>query len=248
MSLAHSVGHLDRTRQREYDDSSARETKAAESEMSDSFCREKRDWSAWHEQYEDKASSLRHRLSIVQREIRRVLPKQLDRSFSIISICAGQGKDVIPVLGEYAHVQRVRARFVEIDPNSIGKLRNNIHAAGLNHLEVVQADAAYTDVYRGMLPADLVLLCGVFGNISDPDIRNTIGALPQLCRIGSTVIWTRTRRTPDLTPAIRRWFRENDFEEITFYAPDGELFTVGAHVFGGQPIPLRSERLFTFLV
>lgn len=218
------------------------------SEMTDSFCKQKRDWSAWHEQYEDKASSLRHRLSVVQREIRRVLPRQLDRSFSIISICAGEGKDVIPVLQEYAHVQRVRARLVEIDPNIIGKLRKNIHAAGLDHFEVMQADAAYTGVYRGMVPADLVLLCGVFGNISDADIRNTIGTLPQLCRIGSTVIWTRTRRSPDITPAIRGWFRENDFEEITFYAPDGELFTVGAHVFGGQTIPLQTVRLFTFLV
>ena len=216
--------------------------------MTDSFCIKKRDWSAWHEQYEDESSSLRHRLSIVQQEIRRALPRQLERSFSIISLCAGHGKDVIPVLEEYAHVQRVRARLVEIDPNGICKLRNNIQAAGLNHLEVMQADAACTDVYRGMVPADLVLLCGIFGNISDADIRNTIGTLSQLCRVGSTVIWTRTRRAPDITPTIRQWFRESDFEEITFYAPDGELFTVGAHVFGGQPIPLQSVRLFTFLV
>ena len=216
--------------------------------MTDFFCIKKRDWSAWHEQYEDGSSSLKHRLSIVQREIRRALPGQLDRSFSIISLCAGQGNDLIPVLEDYEHVKRVHARLVEIDPASIGKLRHNIAAAGLNHLEIMQADAACTDVYRGMVPADLVLLCGVFGNISDADVRNTIGTLSQLCRIGSTVIWTRSRRTPDLTPAIRRWFRENDFEEITFYAPDGELFTVGAHVFGGQPTPLQSVRLFTFLV
>jgi hypothetical protein len=99
-----------------------------------------------------------------------------------------------------------------------------------------------------MVPADLVLLCGVFGNISDADIHNTIGSLPQLCRIGSTAIWTRSRRAPDITPTIRQWFRESDFEEITFYAPDGELFTVGTQVFRGQPLPLQSGRLFTFLV
>jgi|KBSMisStaDraftv2_1062788.scaffolds.fasta_scaffold00452_8 hypothetical protein len=216
--------------------------------MTDTGCKEKRNWSAWHDQYEDKSSPLIHRLSVVQREIRRALPRQLNRSFSIISICAGQGNDVIPVLGEYGHVQRVRARLVEVDPSSIGKLRDKINAAGLNHLEVMQADAADTDVYRGMVPADLVLLCGVFGNISDADIHNTIGSLPQLCRIGSTAIWTRSRRAPDITPTIRQWFRESDFEEITFYAPDGELFTVGTQVFRGQPLPLQSGRLFTFLV
>lgn len=216
--------------------------------MTDTCCKKKRDWSAWHEQYEDKSSPLRHRLSVVQREIRRVLPKQLDRPFSIISLCAGHGNDVIPVLEDYAQVQQVRARLVEVDPSSVAKLRNKIRAAGLNHLEVIQADAANTDVYRGMVPADLVLLCGVFGNISDIDIHNTIGSLPQLCRPGSTVIWTRSRRVPDITPAIRQWFRESDFEETTFYAPDGELFTVGAQVFEGEAIPLQSVKLFTFIV
>jgi hypothetical protein len=110
--------------------------------MTDTGCKEKRNWSAWHDQYEDKSSPLIHRLSVVQREIRRALPRQLNRSFSIISICAGQGNDVIPVLGEYGHVQLVRARLVEVDPSSIGKLRDKINAAGLNHLEVMQADAA----------------------------------------------------------------------------------------------------------
>lgn len=215
--------------------------------MSDICCKEKRDWSAWHEQYEDKSSPLRHRLSVVQREIRRVLPRQLDRSLSIISLCAGQGSDVIPVLKEYAHVHRVRARLVEADPSIVSKLRNKIHAAGLNHLEVMQADAACTDLYRGIVPADLVLLCGIFGNISDSDIYNTIRGLPQLCRTGSTVIWTRSRRAPDITPAIRQWFHETAFDETTFYGPDGELFSVGAQVFGGQPIPLQNVRLFTFL-
>ena len=209
---------------------------------------EKRDWSAWHEQYEDQFSPLSQRLSVVQREIQRALPRQLDRSFSIISLCAGQGNDIIPVLQKYAYIQWVRARLVESDPNSVCKLRNKIHSAGLTRLEVMQADAAYTDTYRGIAPADLVLICGVFGNISDADIQYTIASLPQLCRTGSTVIWTRSRRAPDITPAIRQWFRESNFEEITFYAPDGVLFAVGAHAFRGQPVPLQRVKLFTFIV
>ena len=208
----------------------------------------KRDWSAWHEQYEDLSSPLSRRLFFVQREIDRALPRPLDRLFSIVSLCAGQGNDLIPVLQKYVYIQWVRARLVESDPNSVGKLRNTIHSAGLNHLEVMQADAAFTDVYRGMVPVDLVLLCGVFGNISDADIQYTIASLPQLCRTGSTVIWTRSRRAPDITSAIRQWFRESDFEEITFCSPDGVLFTVGAHAFRGQPIPLQSSKLFTFIV
>ena len=50
--------------------------------------------------------------------------------------------------------------------------------------------------FADVLPAD-VLLCGIFGNVSDRDIRRTVRAAPALCRAGATVIWTGTaaRRT-----------------------------------------------------
>jgi hypothetical protein len=52
-------------------------------------------------------------------------------------------------------------------------------------------------------------------------------AASALCRPGATVIWTRGRRPPDLTPQVRAWFSENGFGEVAFDAgwPDGRLFT-----------------------
>jgi len=99
-----------------------------------------------------------------------------------------------------------------------------------------------------LVPADLVLLAGVFGNISDADVRRTIGALPQLCAPGGTVLWTRTRRDPDLTPAVRRWLRDEGFSEQAFLAPADVLFCVGVHRFTGVPQPLSAGgKLFQFL-
>jgi hypothetical protein len=43
---------------------------------------------------------------------------------------------------------------------------------------------------------------GALGNISDSDVKATIGALPLLCAADATMIWT-TRRAPDLTPVVR---------------------------------------------
>jgi hypothetical protein len=39
--------------------------------------------------------------------------------------------------------------------------------------------------------------------VSDGDIRRCVGLLPMLCAEGATVVWTRHRRSPDLTPQIR---------------------------------------------
>lgn len=216
--------------------------------MSDTWVKGKRDWYDWHQQYTDQSSALRRRLAIIQEEIRRTLPLQLDRSFSMLSICAGQGDDLIPVLEGYSFSHRIRARFVEAEPRNIASLRRNAYLADLHHLEVVQADASYPKVYDGMIPADLILLCGVFGNISDLDIQDTISSLQQLCRTGSRVIWTRSRRSPNIVPTIRQWFQDSEFQEITFAAPEDALFTVGTHEFRGQRKPLSVRKLFTFLV
>ena len=98
------------------------------------------------------------------------------------------------------------------------------------------------------MPADLVLVCGVFGNVTDDDVMRTIDLLPTLCAPGATVIWTRHRRAPDLTPAVRRRFAAAGFEEVAFHALDGTTQGVGMHRLTAAPCPFApDERLFTFV-
>lgn len=98
------------------------------------------------------------------------------------------------------------------------------------------------------MPADLVLLCGIFGNVSDDDVVRTIALAPRLCRSGALVVWTRHRKAPDLTPRIRSWFGQHGFEEGAFTAPEDGVWSVGLHRFAGEPRSLRcGQRLFTFV-
>jgi hypothetical protein len=98
------------------------------------------------------------------------------------------------------------------------------------------------------VPADLLLLCGVLGNVSDEDAASTIAALPGLCTPAATVVWTRHRREPDLTPAIRGWFSAAGFAEESFTAPDAAIWSVGVHRLVGPPQPLgQGRRLFGFV-
>jgi hypothetical protein len=165
-----------------------------------------------------------------------------------VSLCAGQGDDLIGALDGYPHTDRIRARLVELDERNFAKLCEKARSAGLDHFELVRGDAADSRLYEGILPADLVLVCGVFGNISNDDIRHIIRCLPQFCRQGATVVWTRHRREPDLTPKVRQWFLENGFVETGFFAPEGLLISVGACRFEGRPQPLQPAKLFTFIV
>ncbi|HEY6932815.1 MAG TPA: class I SAM-dependent methyltransferase, partial [Marmoricola sp.] len=141
---------------------------------------------------------------------------------------------------------RVSALLVEYDRELAARARKA--AEGLSaQVEVLQADAARSDVYAGSVPADLVLLCGVFGNISDADVRATIDVAPELCAPGAEVVWTRHRRDPDLTPTIRGWFANAGFEEVAFIAPEEKYWSVGVHRLVTRPRPLAPGRhWFTF--
>lgn len=207
-----------------------------------------KDWVEWHRQYDEPDSALRRRLAIVQQCIRDALDRAQAGPVRAVSICAGQGSDLIGALEDHPRRHDLVARLVELDERNVEVARAEARAAGLEGVCVVAGDAGITDSYADAGPAALVLACGVFGNISDDDIAATIRALPQLCDSDAVVIWTRHRRPPDLNPTIRGWFELAGFEEVRFEAPAGDHFGVGAHRFLGTPVPLQpGARLFTFV-
>jgi hypothetical protein len=209
-------------------------------------------WAQWHRAYEVDGSHLQQRVAIVQRHISAVLDGAADGHVTrVVSLCAGQGRDVIGVLAGRSDAARVVARLVELDPQLVNDARTAIDAARLRAVEVVEADASTTTVADGAVPADLLLLCGIFGNVSDDDIRNTIELAPTLLAPGATVIWTRHRMAPDLTPRIREWFAAAGFDEVAFETPStdsAQFVGVGVHRLRAAPRPfVPGVRLFTFV-
>jgi hypothetical protein len=204
------------------------------------------DWQEWHEAYSRPGSGLADRLAAVQGEIRRRLDETAPRPLRVVSACAGDGRDLLTVLGSRADSDRVTALLVEYDETLADRART---AAGplAAPVEVVRADAAVSDVYLSAVPADLVLLCGIFGNVPDDDIHTLIQAAPQLCAPGAEVIWTRHRKDPDITPDIRRWFVDAGFDEVAFIAPTDDVWSVGVARLAGPPVPLEpGQRWFSF--
>lgn len=205
------------------------------------------DWHAWHAQYDDADSWMPLRLQAVRTQIRAALDDAPAGPLTVISLCAGDGRDLLHVLAGHPRRDDVRARLVELDPRNAAAASDAARRAGLDQVEVITGDASIIDQYRDFVPADLVLVCGVFGNITDEDIRHTIGACGQLCATGGTVVWTRHRGKPDLVPAICAWFGEEGFE-LRWLSGSEAGFGVGVHRFTGVPSPLEAgTRLFEFV-
>lgn len=208
------------------------------------------DWIAWHERYRDPDSSLARRLGVVQHRIAETLvtlAPLTDRR--VLSLCSGDGRDLINVLDGLATGQEPRSRLVELDPLLAERARRETTSRGLERLEVVTADAGDPAVWSDLLPVDLLLLCGIFGNVADTDLRATIAAVPSMLRPGGFVIWTRGDRPPDRRTAIRGWCIDAQLAEVAF---DGapEPYGVGVAQASLRPslaaVPLPA-RLFTFV-
>lgn len=223
--------------------------------------RDEAHWVRWHAPYEDPSSNLSRRLRTVQGMVGEVLdaipPPNPESSpnpeaFRIVSMCAGQGRDVIDVLASHPRREAVSALLVELHPALAAFARARARDTGLGQqVQVLEADAGQSRWYVDFVPADLVLVCGVFGNVSGSDISHTIRALPRWCKSGAHVIWTRHRRPPDATSAIRADFAGAGFTELAFVAPEGTVMTVGHHrldvVPSGSPPFDPDQRLFDFV-
>ena len=204
------------------------------------------DWYAWHRDYDQPDTPLARRLAAVQAQIRTALDVAPPGPLHAVSLCAGQGRDLIGALARHPRREDVSARLVEIDPRNAAVARGAAEAADLPRVEVVIGDAALTDHYAGMVPAYLVLACGMFGHLTNEDLRRMIGYCTQLCAHGGTVVWTRGRHEPDLVPQICDWFAARGFEPRWVSDP-AEGWGVGAHRFTATPVPLeRGARMFTF--
>jgi hypothetical protein len=209
-------------------------------------------WEKWHAPYEDPASNLSLRLRTVQGMVRQGLdavPPAHAGPIRVVSLCAGQGRDVIDVVAEHPRRGEVSALLVEQDPALVAFARARADAAGVGDVvRISEGDASLSSWYAELVPADLVLVCGIFGNISAGDITATIGALPSFCRPGAHVVWTRHRRPPDATPAIRSCFAAAGFTELAFVAPEGTVMTVGHHRYDGETTTFDpGRRLFDFV-
>ena len=201
-----------------------------------------KDWISWHKQYETPDSPLAQRLAIVRQRISEALDRCPPGPIRVVSMCAGDGRDLLGVLETHPRAADVRGLLVELDAS----LAERAQAAAPPGIAVACRDAGESDAYAGAVPADLVLCCGVFGNISDQDIRATINAWPMLCAPGATVLWTRGAFKRDIRNDVRQWVEAAGFTELSF---DGapQFYGVGAAKMVGAPVSYRTGvRFFTF--
>jgi hypothetical protein len=204
-------------------------------------------WYAWHGHYDDLESVHSDRLEVVQELLGQALDAAPTGGPRAISICAGQARDLLPVLIAHPRGRDISVRLVELDPLNASFLYGALGSTDLIDVEVVIADAGTTDAYIDLGPADLVLLGGVFANIDAEDARRTIDILPALCRPGAVVVWSSYGpRLADVDTVVRLFERGGFIRDGLRWGANRE-FVVAAYRYAGPGTALPAgERFFRF--
>ena len=208
-----------------------------------------RDYDAWHRQYDDPGSGLSWRLRQVQTWIGDAFDAT-PGSCRVLSLCSGDGRDIVGVLSDRPDAERVSAVLVELHPEIAQRARERALTAGLTGVTVRTADAGTTDAYADAVPAELVLLVGIMGNIPDEDLWRLIDASPELCAPGARLIWTRGRDEEDLNDQVRARFSATGFAELAYATLDQADGRIGLGLvrYDGPAVALEPGRqLFRFV-
>jgi hypothetical protein len=125
--------------------------------------------------YDDPKSSLSWRLEVVA-SVSRPSSTLPARSVRVLSICAGDGRDVLPVLAR--NRTGVSTVLVELAPGLSSAARRAARELGLTSVELRTADAGQVDTHVGVPPVDVLLACGVFGTSLTPMQRSVSARRP----------------------------------------------------------------------
>jgi len=149
------------------------------------------DWYEWHKGYEE-STALIQRLEKVREHITGALDGMAPGAIQILSICAGDGRDLISAIREHPRHCDVTATLLELDPRLVAQGRLLARTAGVQQqVQFAHGDATRSDAYEDSVPCQLILACGVLGNIAPETTASFIALASAACAHGGTFIWTR---------------------------------------------------------
>jgi hypothetical protein len=148
-------------------------------------------WSGWPDKAYQR-EGYQQRLQAVQEHLAECLDDAPAGPVRILSMCAGDGRDVIGAVRAHRRRKDVAAWLVELNSQSVELGKGYSVNAGLERsLKFINADATVYETYKSIGAADIVLVCGVWGHVPANEKTLLVKAVSTLCKPGGAVIWTR---------------------------------------------------------
>ncbi len=143
----------------------------------------------------------------------------------------------------------VSAWLIEQDRRSVlDGTRRAAHFGLANIVTFLNGDATDYATYQRIAPADIVLMCGVWGHVPTLERVPLVRALTALCKARGVVIWTRgISKGLERLHEIQSMFATSSWEQGRVSFTSDKKWAVVIHRYLGLPNTLpTSGRLFHF--
>jgi hypothetical protein len=205
-------------------------------------------WSGWPEAAY-RHDTYQRRLAAVQDHLAQALDRAPVGPVRIVSVCAGDGRDVIEVLQSHPRRKDVCASLVEVNRKSVASGVRHADSAGLqNTVNFLNEDATLFATYRHIAPADIVLVCGVWGHVPAHQRLSMARGLACLCKPGGSIIWTRgVSQGHDRLREIQLAFGDPPWQQVRIDITSDRAWAVATYRYLGAPTDLPSSgQMFHF--
>lgn len=189
------------------------------------------------------------RLGAVQSHLTDCLDDAAPGPLRLVSICAGDGRDVIGVLESHPRRADVEAWLVELDRKSVESGRKSAEAKGLtDRVTFINGDATDYATYSNILPCDIVMMCGVLGHVRPSERAEMVKKAARFCKPGGAIVWTRgVKQGRSRLAEVERLFDHAICEKVRTSVTPDEKWGVVTHRYVGQPhMSPSGGRIFTF--
>ena len=207
-------------------------------------------WSDWPQRaYQQRR--YQQRLAAVQQHLVECLDAAPAGEVRIVSVCAGDGRDLLGVLEMHERRNDVAAWLVEQSLPSVTAGAARADSLGLSGaMSFLHADATIYETYQGIAPADIVLLCGVWGHVPSHERTNVIRALACLCKPGGAVIWSRAvAKGMARLQQIQSLFATSSWEKVAVTITPDKSWAVATHRYSGPTVELPPDgQIFHFAI
>jgi hypothetical protein len=209
-----------------------------------------RTWTGWPARAYERSGS-QQRLAAVQVHLADCLDSAATGRVRVLSMCAGDGRDVIGVLESHPRKRDAVAWLVEMDQKSVALGVGRATDAGLaGTINFLRGDATDSATYRNVAPGDIVLVCGVWGHVPSDERASLVSSLAALCRPGGAVIWTRgVRRGMERLHEIQAHFSGSCWQELRVSITPDQKWAVATYRYQGPSRALAIDQpIFHFQI
>jgi hypothetical protein len=165
---------------------------------------------------------------------------------TVVSICSGQGRDILGVLRDHPRRDDVFVPMIEQDRRNADFARESARETALTHATVVVGDAGDSRSYVGITRASLVIMVGFLTHISDDDLGRLVAFLPQVSAAHGVALWCGGSQHVELPARMRTLLARADFVPLAVACAGDPRWNIGIERFEGSPQTLDTGvRLFT---